>query len=98
MSETTDSFSSVWTLLALAGAILGVVDHRVIGIQVFGAILLVILLGSTAVQYIKPFSFADGDGFMQGVIGLTGAGGALAGYVPAWIASWVFRRRRETKS
>ena len=87
-------FNPIWLGLTLIGAILAVVDHRVIGVPAFGVILLSIFVGGIVVQYIKPVNFADGGWSMGGVMGMTAAGGALAGYVPAWIASWAIRRNR----
>jgi hypothetical protein len=71
----------VWLGVVALGAMLAIVDRRVIGRWLFGILLVAGIAGGLAMTSLSPFNFAGTSYYMEGVIVAGGAGLALAGYV-----------------
>ncbi len=83
-----------YAVALLTGMGFAVVDRRVLGHYVLGALLLLIGAGGAIGMNISPFTFGGGDHYMESLIALVAAGVALGGYVCA--AAWhsVWKRRK----
>jgi hypothetical protein len=82
----------VWTGIIAIGALLAVLDRRLIGWPVCGALLVAGIVGGLITTRISPFTFGGGDHYMQGVIISAGSALAAVGYVFATIGQFVRRR------
>jgi hypothetical protein len=81
----------VWTGVLAIGAVLAVVDRRLIGWPACGALLVTGIVGGLIITRMSPFSFGGGDHYMEGVIISAGSALAAIGYVLATV--WQFARR-----
>ena len=64
----------------LAGAALSVIDRRMFGKYVLGALLVLIVAGGQLGMYLSPFTFQGGDYYMESLIASLFALAGLAGY------------------
>ena len=82
----------VWAAVVVAGALLAVVDWRWIKRPVFGALLVLGVLGGAIATNVSPFTFGTGGYYMEGVIISAGSALALVGYVCAIAGQFACRR------
>jgi len=82
----------IWAGIVAVGVGLAILDRRWIRWPLFGALLLVGVVGGLIITKVSPFTFAGGDHYMEGVIVSAASALAMIGYVFA--AVWQFARRR----
>jgi hypothetical protein len=82
----------VWTSVVVLGALLAVVDQRIIGRWILGGLFVAGVVGGLLVTVISPFRFGGTSYYMEGVIVAGGSALALVGYVVARFAGFVWRR------
>ncbi len=81
-----------WAAVVAAGALFAVVDWRWIKRPFFGALLVAGIGGGIIVVNVSPFSFGTGGYYMEGVLLSALSALALAGYVFAIVAQFIWRR------
>jgi hypothetical protein len=81
----------VWTGIVAIGAVVAVIDRRLIGWPVCGALLVAGIVGGLIITQMSPFSFGGGDHYMEGVIISAGSALAVVGYGVATV--WQCARR-----
>jgi hypothetical protein len=77
----------------LAGIACAVIDRRIIGRYVLGALLIVIAAAGPAGMYLSPFTFGGGDYYMLSLIASVMALAGLAGYTLSAIPACVLAGR-----
>ena len=82
----------VWACAVVLGAILAVVDRRMIGRWVFGCLLVAGIVGGLLVTVVSPFTFGGTSYCMEGVIVAGGSALALIGYGVAALCGFVWLR------
>jgi glucose uptake protein GlcU len=88
----------VWGLAVTLGAVLAVLDWRLIRRPVFGALLLLGIAGGAALTSISPFNFADGGYYMEGILVAAGSALAFIGYFVVGVALLVRRLFTRTRA
>jgi len=81
----------VWASVVVLGAVLAVVDQRMIGRWILGGLIVAGVVGGLLVTVISPFRFGGTSYYMEGVIVAGGSALALVGYVVAKLAGFVWR-------
>jgi hypothetical protein len=81
-----------YVVALIAGAIFAVIDRRVIGRYVLGALLVLIVAGGQLGMYLSPFTFQGGDYYMTSLIASLLALAGLAGYALAVVGMWARAR------
>ena len=82
----------VWAGVVVLGAVLAVVDRRVLGRWLFGMLLVAAVAVGMLVTVISPFRFSGTGYYMDGVILAGGSALALIGYSVALVGLFIFRR------
>lgn len=81
-----------WASVVALGAILAVVDHRVLGRWLFALLLVAAVAIGMLVTVVSPFRFGGTSYYMEGVILSGGSALALIGYAVALFGLFTFRR------
>lgn len=82
----------VWTSVVALGAVLAIVDRRILGRWLLGMLLVAAVAIGMLVTIVSPFRFGGTSYYMEGVILAGGSALALIGYVFTLVGLFSFRR------
>ena len=81
-----------WAGIVVFGALLAIVDWRLIGRPVFAVLLVAGVAAGFVIEQVSPFSFGATSYFMEGVLVSAGSALALIGYVVAAVGQLLCSR------